>query len=121
VPRTPKPLKKVSRLNQPATKHDLRAWGNSIKIDLRGEMKAMKKEILTDLRGEMKAIKKEILTDLRGEMKAMKGEILYYFDAVVEHIHDEMKGANRDEISLLQDKVRQHDEDISRIKEQVNL
>lgn len=41
------------------------------------------------------------LHELRQEIAALKEEIFHHFDAAVENIVDDMKGANADEIALL--------------------
>lgn len=58
---------------------------------------------------------------LRDEMKQWKDEIIHHFDVVAENIHRDVAGANRDEISALQDKVRHHDTDIATIKQKVGI
>lgn len=57
------------------------------------------------------------LKTLRSEMRTMHREIIdeivHHFDVVAENIHRDVAGANQDEISLLQNKVLDHEERIA--------
>ena len=55
------------------------------------------------------------------DLQAMKDEILYHFDAVVEKIEEDLKGANADEISLLGNRDDQLAKRVSVLEEQVGL
>lgn len=72
-------------------------------------------------KGDVFYIVADAVNGLRGEMKQWKEEIINHFDVVAENIHRDVAGANRDEISALQDKVQQHDSDIVTIKQKVGI
>lgn len=46
-----------------------------------------------------------------------KKEIIYHFDAVVENIHQDVAGANRDEILFIKDKVKIHEHRITALEQ----
>ena len=92
------PKKKNINLNQPATK---------------GDLKQLREELVLQIGAAEKR------TD--GKMQQFKEEIISHFDVVAENIHRDVAGANRDEISAIQDKVRQHDTDIIAIKQKVGI
>lgn len=54
--------------------------------------------------------------ELRVELTELKEEIFRHFDAVAENIHRDVAGANQDEISLLDDKVNNHEERITALE-----
>lgn len=72
-------------------------------------------------KGDVADVVESAVKGLRGEMKEMEERILQHFDVVAENIHRDVAGANRDEISAIQDKVRQHDADVIAIKQKIGI
>lgn len=77
----------------------------------------MKKDDQPVTHGQLKVELKTVRKELRDEMKILRQEIRelvdnlhHHFDVVAENIHREVAGANRDEISLIQDKMADHEE-----------
>jgi gas vesicle protein len=124
--------------NLPATKRDIAVVRKEIRnsvAEVRTEMSEMRNDLHTEmkdmregLRSEMKEMQgglrsemKEIRDGLRSEMKEMKDEIINHFDAAVENIEDSLRGANADEISLLNTNLDRHEERIGVLEERIGL
>lgn len=113
--------------DQPTTKRDIYRLDQKIdKIDsqfnsLRSEMQTMKSETQT-MKSEVQTIKSEVQTiksdiqTVKSDMQTMKQEILDHFDAVIENVEDELKGANRDEIELIKDVQQRHEQRIAQLE-----
>lgn len=84
----------TSKSRQPATQHDLELWGGELTRRIDG---------------------------VEAKMDRLKDEILDHFDAAVENIEADLKGANRDEISLLKTKQQQHEQRISVLERRSGL
>ena len=80
------------------------------KADLLRLSHELKKEFAT--KTDVQRLKGEIDESLR----QFKDEIIHEFKAAVENIEEALKGANADEISLLQDRKRDHEERITALE-----
>lgn len=69
------------------------------------------------LRVELNKFKKEFRLEIKDEIAGLKQEIFHHFDVVAENIHRDVAEANRDEVSLLHDKVNKHDERITALEQ----
>lgn len=92
---------------------------------LKEDVAALKSDV-TGLRNDLAA--KPLRSDLAAleqrldrKMEAMKNEILHNFEALVENIEDSLKGANADEISLLQNKQGDHEQRIATLENRTSL
>jgi hypothetical protein len=61
------------------------------------------------------------LVGLDAKMDRRFDELRDYFDAKVEIIKDEMRGANADEISLLKDKEQDHEQRLRNVEQRIGL
>ncbi|MBI3255489.1 MAG: hypothetical protein HYZ63_00795 [Candidatus Andersenbacteria bacterium] len=59
--------------------------------------------------------------DVTKQIKASEKRIIFEFKALAENIHNDLAGANKDEISSIKDKVKEHSTDIAIIKEKVGI
>ncbi|MCA9213374.1 MAG: DUF1640 domain-containing protein [Planctomycetales bacterium] len=95
-------------------KAELRSEMINIRDELRSEMSAMKSE----LRAEMADMKDEI----RSEMSEVKDEIINEFKVVAENIHQDVAGANRDEITFIKDQqLPDHEARLRTLEEQAEI
>lgn len=104
--------------NQPVTQRDL----TMLRADLQRELaqKADLRALRQDIGREMKDLKTE-MRNLKTEITDLKTEILHHFDAAVENIEESLRGANADEISLLQDGRKDHEARITTLEQRVGL
>jgi len=95
---------------RPATNRDVASLQSELR-DLRKDVagKPSKKEAIDQI------------SNVKEEMRVMKEEILHHFDAAVENIEEELKGANADEISLLHDVDENHETRITAIERQAGM
>lgn len=96
--------KKTSR-SEPATQHDLDAWGGELTRRVDG----------VELRVEK--IEKTMAT--KDDLRQLKEEIFHHFDAAVEEIHHDLAGANKDEISFIANKQDDHEHRLRRIEKRI--
>ena len=59
--------------------------------------------------------------DLRAFIEQQAEETRRHFDVVAENIHHDVAGANRDEITLLQDKQHDHEERLAAVEQKIGL
>ncbi len=93
---------------EPATKGDLE--------DLREDLQADIFKVTDRIDTRMEGMEQSIDT----KMEQWKDEIVRHFDVVAENIHQDVAGANRDEISMIKDKVQHHDADIAILKQKIS-
>lgn len=63
----------------------------------------------------------ETNAELRNEMKRHAEETKRYFNVVAEKIHDDLAGANKDEISSIKDTQHKHEKRIAKVEEKVGI
>jgi len=107
--------------DRPATQRDL----TMLRADLQRELaqKADKADLLTlrqDIGREIRDLRAE-MKDLKTEITDLKTEIFDHFDAAVENIEESLRGANADEISLLQDSKEDHETRLTTLEHRVGL
>lgn len=83
---------------QPVTQGDLDTWGG----ELTSRLDRMEKTMAT-----------------KDELRQMEKRIIFEFKAAVENIHDEMAGANKDEISAMKDKDTDLDQRVTVLEKHV--
>lgn len=96
-----------SNNNQPATQRDLDTWGGQLTQRIDGVEK------------RVRGIEDNMST--KDDLERFRAEIVHEFKAAVENITEQLKGANRDEISSLQDGRAIHEERIGRLEERAGL
>lgn len=66
-------------------------------------------------------MKQEIIEEVTENARKLQKETHFYFDAAVENIHVDLAGANKDEISLIQDKHANHEKRITKLEDRVGV
>ncbi len=103
--------------DRPATNRDVALLRSDVAL-LQRDVRGLRKDVAA------KASKKDVemaSKKLVGLISDVKEEILHHFDAAVENIEEELKGANADEISLLSDARKDHETRITAIEKQVAM
>lgn len=100
--------------NRPITLHDLELWGGELARRLdecatKEDLKQALKDYPT--KEDLKQTLKEYAT--KEDLRQFKDEIIFEFKALAELIHDDLAGANKDEISGIQDNIENHEERIT--------
>lgn len=118
--------------DQPATKSDVRLVKNEVgllKDDIqavKGDVDLLKKDVsllkddMQAVRGDIKSLKSDVAA-VETKLDSRFDELRDHFDAAVEVITDELRGANTDEISALQDAKTDHEERLTKIEQKVGL
>ena len=71
-------------------------------------------------KGDLKQFKEEIISEMTGKMNGMieknNDKIFRYFDVVAENMRHDLVGAHRDQVEVLKDKSKNHEERIKALE-----
>lgn len=107
-------LKKDVRLlksDMQAVKHEIKLVKDDVHL-LKSDMQAVK--------GDIKSLKSDVAA-VEAKLDNRFDELRDHFDAAVEVITDQLRGANTDEISALQDAKTDHEKRLTTIEQKVGL
>lgn len=83
----------------------------------KGDIEQAREDIHLDIENAVQASEKRVLQGVHQS----KEEIIHEFRAAIETIHRDLAGANKDEISLIKDKQKDHTKRIDRLEQQAGL
>ena len=103
-----------SASKQPVTLHDLDTWGGELTRRIDGV-----ESRLSGMETRIGGI--EYTMSTKDDLQHLRTELVHEFKGAVENITEQLKGANRDEVSALQDAREIHEERITHLEERAGL
>lgn len=107
--------------NQAATKKDVIEIVGQAVEDLAMIVKKGFDGMETRFDKKLEALEEKIDKKVYRKISQTEEKIKFHFDAAVEIIHSDLTGANKDEISLIKTKQKDHQLRIKRLEEQARI
>ena len=107
--------------NEPATKKDIVEIVGQAVEELAVVVKKGFDGMETRFDKKLEALEKRMDKNMDQKITQSEERLKFHFDAAVEIIHSDLAGANKDEISLIKTKQKDHQQRIEQLEERVGI